>query len=137
MKKNIKIYSNKGFAKRMRTLMGESALTLEDLANLTGRAISTASTWRRGRLPRKESDLEILANAFGVSKKFLITGEDDLSLIFSNTKDNLESPQKKEKHKLCALFYEILERADKIEGGIKKLSKELKKISHSLYGFKK
>ena len=55
MKKNIKIYQNKILAERFRILMGKHQITLKDIADKTGCAISTVSTWRRGRPPRNKN----------------------------------------------------------------------------------
>ena len=51
MRKDVKFYDNKLFAERFRTAMSKRNVRLEDIAKITGCAVSTASTWRRGRLP--------------------------------------------------------------------------------------
>ncbi len=81
MRKKIKIYDNKIFAERLRTLMAKHNANLADIARKTGCAVSTASTWKRGRIPRKRETLEKIANFFRVDADYL--SGNDLN-IFSN-----------------------------------------------------
>lgn len=85
MRKNIKLYENKVFAERLRTLMGNRNIRLEDIAAATGCAVSTASTWRRGRMPRNLETIEKIARCLSVDAAYL-TGEcSDFSRVFSNS----------------------------------------------------
>ena len=85
MGKNIKLYENKMFAERLRTLMGHRNVKLVDIAAATGCAVSTASTWRRGRVPRDFSTIENIARCLSVDAAYLTGERSDFSLVFSNS----------------------------------------------------
>lgn len=71
MKKEVKIYGNPVFAERFRTLMSNRNVRLEDIAEVAGCAVSTASTWRRGRMPRNTGTLKKIADFLSVDAAFL------------------------------------------------------------------
>ncbi len=88
MKKNVKLYSNPLFAERFRTLMSNRNVRLNDIAEIAGCAVSTASTWRRGRMPRKYQTVEKIAEFLSVDASYL-SGESDnggFMPLFSNSK---------------------------------------------------
>lgn len=85
MRKNVKLYENKTFAERLRTIMGKRNVGLADIAAATGCAVSTASTWRRGRVPRDFGTIEDIARFLSVDAAYL-TGElPDFPSVFSNS----------------------------------------------------
>ncbi len=106
MRKNVKIYDNPLFAERFRTLMGKTNTNLQDIALLTGCAVSTASTWRRGRLPRNYETLEKIAELFKVDAEYLAGRSTD---IFSNESDS--STEKKLHDILNKKFTDILRKS--------------------------
>lgn len=76
---------DKEFAKRMRTLMGNRNIRLVDISKATNNAVSTVSTWRRGRYPRKTETIRKLAEIFSVSPEYLMYGKcNGDEMIFSN-----------------------------------------------------
>ena len=97
VKKTVKTYSDAEFAKRLRTLMGNRDMKLKDLARATGNAVSTVSTWKRGRVPRKKSSVSKLAFALQVSADDLVNGDKGSQPIFSNEREDkiLGSPAPK------------------------------------------
>ncbi len=130
MKKSVKKYSNADFAKRFRTLMGKSELTLAEISQITGRAISTVSTWRRGRLPRKASDIDALARTFDVSAHYLLYGGHASAEIFSNSRPALTDGGKRQlRYEVTAHFYTLVDRAEKIDGGLERLAIQMRKIA--------
>ena len=75
---------NTEFARRVRLLMSKNGKTLAQIAEQTGNAVSTVSTWRRGRIPKSPRAKEMLAEALGATTDELYTfhsGE-----IFANEK---------------------------------------------------
>jgi transcriptional regulator with XRE-family HTH domain len=62
------------FALRFRLLMSYHDLTLKDVAAATHSAVSTAGTWRNGRVPSSPATLKKLAEIFHVSVEFLLAG---------------------------------------------------------------
>lgn len=86
MRKDVKFYDNKLFAERFRTAMSKRNVRLEDIAKITGCAVSTASTWRRGRLPRNPQTLEKIAMFLSVEPAYLAGNADDEAeiCVFSN-----------------------------------------------------
>lgn len=120
MKKNIKIYQNKILAERFRSLMAKHQITLKDIAKHTDSAVSTVSTWRRGRLPRNQNTLKKISKLFGVSPKYLL-GESQT--IFSNEKqsEEIKSVEKE--------FSKLLEVAKSQKDGLVQLHSALVKIS--------
>lgn len=53
-------------------------MTVRQAASIAGVASSTIDDWRGGALPEDYSAVKRLAQEFGVSLSFLLTGEDDL-----------------------------------------------------------
>ena len=66
---------DKEFAKRMRTLMGNRNIRLVDISKATNNAVSTVSTWRRGRYPRSIATIRKLAEIFSVTPEYLMNGK--------------------------------------------------------------
>ena len=108
--------------------MSKHRITLADIAKHTGCAVSTVSTWRRGRLPRSLHTLEEISKMFNVSTSYLI-GESHI--IFSN-----ESPQKHKAQKQIKEieynFMKLIAKAEKKKDGLKQLSDLLTKISKEI-----
>ncbi|MDR1435571.1 MAG: helix-turn-helix domain-containing protein [Puniceicoccales bacterium] len=63
-----------GFGLRFRLLLGYHDLTLRDVSEFTGAAISTVSTWRNGRIPSSQQVIEAIARIFKVTPSYLIYG---------------------------------------------------------------
>ncbi|MBE6411111.1 MAG: hypothetical protein E7036_00980 [Opitutales bacterium] len=125
MKKNIKIYQNKILAERFRILMGKHQITLKDISDATGCAISTVSTWRRGRPPRNKNIIKKISKIFKVSPDYLLGNSQE---VFSNEKSaNLEnSAQIKDIEKKIKI---LIEHAQVQPNGLKILNNCLEKIS--------
>ena len=66
--------SSAGFSLRFRLLMSYHDLTLKDIAERTGNAVSTVGTWKNGRIPASARTLVALAEIFGVSPEYLLEG---------------------------------------------------------------
>ncbi|MDR2735264.1 MAG: helix-turn-helix domain-containing protein [Puniceicoccales bacterium] len=62
------------FGLRFRILLGYHNLTLRDISEATGAAVSTVSTWKNGRIPSSEKILEKIAKLFHVTKEYLTNG---------------------------------------------------------------
>ena len=115
-------------AERIRTLMGKHQITLVDIAKATGCAVSTASTWRRGRMPRKQSTLEKIANLLNVSPDYLLGKS---NIIFSN--ETPSNPQnKKLQSEIEQIFAKILENANGQPKKLEQLKDALIKISDKI-----
>ena len=117
------------FAKRFRTLLGNRNLKLRDIAEATGCAISTVSTWKNGRRPKREATLIKLCGAFDVSPSYLLKGEKERSeYIFSNDADDrifrAASPEKSD---IEEYVRQLIEAAEKREGGLAHLRFELRR----------
>ena len=69
--KNI---SPKEFSLRFRLLMSYHNLTLKDIAEATGCAVSTIGTWKNGRIPSSAAVVVKLADLFEVSVSYLLEG---------------------------------------------------------------
>jgi len=82
MNKYIFPHKSEEFAKRFRIMMAQKNMRLIDISEKTGYPVSTISTWRRGRLPKKTGAKERLAQAFGVSKDDLFGNMQPL--VFAN-----------------------------------------------------
>ena len=65
--------------------MGNRNIRLVDISKATNNAVSTVSTWRRGRYPRSADTIRKLAEIFSVSPEYLLYGKcDGNEIIFSN-----------------------------------------------------
>ncbi len=84
MKKDIKTYSNKIFARNFETFMFTKKLTLKDISEKTSLPLSTISTWRRGRIPRDPQALKKILKVFRVSRKKMLGAEIEQPEIFAN-----------------------------------------------------
>ena len=115
-------------AERIRTLMGKHQITLVDIAKATGCAVSTASTWRRGRMPRKQNTLKKLANLLNVSPDYLL-GKSDI--IFSNETQPTQQ-NKKLLSEIEQIFAKILENTNGQTSKLKELKETLIKISDKI-----
>lgn len=62
------------FSMRFRLLMSYHNLTLQDIAQKTGSAVSTVGTWKNGRIPSNPAVIESIAKVFDVSVEFLLEG---------------------------------------------------------------
>lgn len=63
-----------GFGLRFRLLLGYHNLTLKDVSEVTGAAISTVSTWRNGRIPSSQEVISKIAQLFHVTPAYLLYG---------------------------------------------------------------
>lgn len=72
------------FGKILKTLMKERELTLRDAANIAGVSASTIDDWKSGTSPADYMAVKKLANEFGVSLSFLLTGEEDNENTFKS-----------------------------------------------------
>ena len=133
MKKNIKIYQNKILAERFRILMGKHQITLKDIADKTGCAISTVSTWRRGRPPRNKNIIKKISKIFKVSPEYLVG---DSQEIFANEKSAISenSAQIKDIERKIKI---LIKRAQLQPNGLKLLSDCLEEISLKFDSIKK
>lgn len=95
MSKAIKMYSDEKFATKIRTLMGNQNIGLREIAEATGCAVSTASTWRRGRIPRSPIVIDKLAKCLGVSKNELLDKNAPEVLVFSNSDTSKDDCERK------------------------------------------
>lgn len=59
------------FAEKFRTLMAKRNARLADAARAAGVAVSTASTWRRGRMPKSPQKRMLLAEFLGTDASAL------------------------------------------------------------------
>ena len=75
---------NAEFSRRVKLLMSKNGKTLAQIAEHTGNAISTVSTWRRGRIPKSARAKEMLAEALGATPSELFCF--DIGEVFSNEK---------------------------------------------------
>jgi transcriptional regulator with XRE-family HTH domain len=66
--------NNCSFGLKFRILLGYYNLTLRDISEATGAAVSTVSTWKNGRIPSSEKTLEKIAKLFHVTKEYLVNG---------------------------------------------------------------
>lgn len=119
MKKSVKLYGNEGFSKRFKMLMTRNDLRLEDIASHTGNALSTVSTWRRGRLPKKDMILDKLAEIFDVPKDYLRFGDE---CVFANESDEPDAILRRE---IEAYFSLVLREASGVKGGLERLREKL------------
>ena len=127
MKKTVKTYDNPAFAERLRTLMGNRNIRLEDIAKATGCALSTASTWRRGRLPRNPRSLETLANLLSVSVPCLV-GEDAVSenaAVFSN--ERALTREERTKTEIFNHIHRLIAAAENEADGLIRLSEKIRR----------
>lgn len=119
MKKSVKLYGNEGFSKRFKMLMTRNDLRLEDIASHTGNALSTVSTWKRGRLPKKDQILEKLAEIFDVPKDYLRFGDE---CVFANESAPADSLLRRE---IESYFELVLREASGQKGGLERVREKL------------
>ena len=118
---------NEDFARRFRTLMGNRSLTLKDISERTGNAISTIGTWKNGKLPKNRNTRTKVAKALGVSEEYLyegkIRGEE---LIFCNEiPAHCEADISDMERAVLNTVRRLIESAKKSDGGMEALSFEL------------
>ncbi|MDE6576205.1 MAG: helix-turn-helix domain-containing protein [Opitutales bacterium] len=114
-----------GFGLRFRLLLGYHDLTLKDVSEVTGAAISTVSTWRNGRIPSSRDVIERIAQLFHVTPAYLLYGgtatESDVDPSFWEISSGM--PQKRDHDQLLRrrielYFGDYLNEAEKYEGGL-------------------
>jgi transcriptional regulator with XRE-family HTH domain len=66
--------NDSNFGLRFRILLEYHDLTLRDISDATGAAVSTVGTWRNGRIPSSEKIIEKIAKLFHVTKEYLLNG---------------------------------------------------------------
>ncbi len=134
--KNMKesISRDEDFARRMRTIMGNRNLTLSDIAEATGKAVSTVSTWKRGRKPRAKAAIA-LARVLNVDLDYLMHGKVDVrSPVFSNenTSFNFHRARKATPNEVeleISVFMErLIKKESQKRGGLEKLFEKLKQL---------
>ncbi len=83
--KNQKVSQyNSQFARRFKILMAKNSMRLSDIAERTGNAVSTVSSWHRGSLPKSALARRRLAAALRVGEESLFREAD--APVFSNSK---------------------------------------------------
>lgn len=114
-----------GFGLRFRLLLGYHDLTLKDVSEATGAAISTVSTWRNGRVPTSRATIDRIAQLFHVTPSYLIYGgtssESDVDASFWEISNGM--PQRKDHDQLLRrrielYFGDYLNEAQQYEGGL-------------------
>ncbi|MBQ6533682.1 MAG: helix-turn-helix transcriptional regulator [Opitutales bacterium] len=128
MKKRSKKLPNKIFAERFRTLMAKRGAVIADISRLTGCAVSTASTWRRGTLPRHSATIEKIAKFLGVDAQYLAGA----GAVFSNENRSSKGGARREKAALKKKFSAALEKASAARGGLERLGRVLDEFSAEL-----
>ncbi|MDR0351551.1 MAG: helix-turn-helix domain-containing protein [Puniceicoccales bacterium] len=119
--------NSSNFGIKFRILLGYHNLTLRDISEATGAAVSTVSTWKNGRIPSSEKTLEKIAELFHVTKEYLLNGNhldlfanrpmDELNEIsmemigHDKTKENL-------RNKIEAYLARYLDKAELIQNGL-------------------
>jgi len=129
MKNKHKKTNDAEFAKRFRTLLGNRNLKLRDIAKATGCAVSTASTWKRGRKPKNEIVLDKLCKIFDVSLPYLLLGKKDTAeYIFANeAEDALYQASSASANEIREYVESLISAAQKCEGGLEHLRFELRR----------
>ncbi|MDR0418019.1 MAG: helix-turn-helix domain-containing protein [Puniceicoccales bacterium] len=114
-----------GFGLRFRLLLGYHNLTLKDVSEATGAAISTISTWRNGRVPGTRAVIEKIAQLFHVSPFYLLQGETSQSKVDKTLLEiahqfskNSDSNDGNLREKIRLYFERYLDEAEKYEGGL-------------------
>ena len=69
-KKNM----DEAFGMRFRMLAGYYNLTLKEIADKIGCAVSTVGMWSKGRIPASQEKVESLAQLLNVSPSYLVSG---------------------------------------------------------------
>ena len=124
MSKTIKMYSDEKFAAKIRTLMGNQNVGLKDIAKATGCAVSTASTWRRGRIPRSPDVINKLAKCLGVDAEELLDGNTSGVIVFSNS----HTPENEAERKCIEFFNRLILETRKSKRKYSALLKRLEKL---------
>lgn len=130
------VKADKDFARRFRTLMGHRLLTLKDISEQTGNAVSTVSTWRNGRLPKNKSTRMKVARIFGVSQSFLYEGKKlDDEIVFSNEAFSVRKvpPSQQMESAIINCVERMIKRAKKTSGGLESLLEKLLSLEESGY----
>jgi transcriptional regulator with XRE-family HTH domain len=65
---------DEAFGMRFRMLAGYYNLTLKEIADKIGCAVSTVGMWSKGRIPASQEKIEKLAQLLNVSPSYLISG---------------------------------------------------------------
>ena len=126
--------ADKDFARRFRTLMGHRLLTLKDISEQTGNAVSTVSTWRNGRLPKSKGTRMKVARIFGVSQSFLYEGKKlDGETVFSNDAHSIckISPSQQRESAIINCVERMIKKAKKTSGGLDSLLEKLLRFEES------
>lgn len=119
-----------GFGLRFRLLLGYHDLTLRDVSDATGAAISTVGTWRNGRVPSSGTIIEKIADLFHVTPAYLLYGgmpttkemDVDQALLEISNGLSKDSENHNRQHllrqKVEQYFEKYLDEAEKYEGGL-------------------
>lgn len=109
--------TGQGFARRLKKLMAERRVTYRELAKALGKKAGTIGGWTKGSIPRGPA-LEALANYFGVTRDYLLTGHDPLDTVSGDVmeevvvgvrkalRDNKLDLDDAQFARLCRLIYE-------------------------------
>lgn len=111
--------TGQGFARRLKRLMAERRVTYRELAKALGTKGGTVGGWTKGSIPRGPT-LQALADYFGVSRDYLLTGHDPLDSMSGDVmeevvvsvrkslRDNGLELNDQQFARLCRLVYERL-----------------------------
>ncbi|MDR2807312.1 MAG: helix-turn-helix domain-containing protein [Puniceicoccales bacterium] len=121
------------FGLRFRLLLGYYDLTLRDVSEATGAAISTVGTWKNGRIPASPKIIEKLSQLFKVSPAYLLHGgvqssKNGVDQQICEIKDSIDLKVAMESHgnaagkiqrqKIERYIQCYLDEAEKFEGGL-------------------
>jgi len=108
--------------------MSNRNVRLIDIARYTNNAVSTVSTWRRGRVPKKEQTILKLSQILSVKRDYLLCGKcGKKEIIFCNENDSkiFDNPEE-------SLIDQIKISLEKIKVTSAEQEKELSKILKAL-----
>ena len=116
------------FGIRFRMLMEYHHLTLKEIAQELGCAVSTVGMWSKGRMPASQENMEKLATLFHVTPDFLANGNhtgnnNDAIGIYKSVTENAISTCSADGHndlreKIECYFQQYLNQAQNINGGL-------------------
>lgn len=69
-------------------LLKKNGVTPYKVAKATGIATATLSDWKNGRSTPKNDKMQLIANYFGISLNYLLTGKDEVQNAVITSKDD-------------------------------------------------
>lgn len=127
---------DEAFGMRFRMLTGYYNLTLKEIADKIGCAVSTVGMWSKGRIPASQTKIEKLAQILKVSPSYLISGisnqPENIAIDYTNNnlKHQLSDCVKNIKHTVVAskcnsyrekienYLSDYLDKIESIDGGL-------------------